>query len=164
MQLQVGDVVTEAGPPPPSKQHGWQHCWVGTSQVFRALVREAGHVYTGKGWKDVGREGWEGGAGAPLREGVGCRWGGTRGGRRTESSRVMSWPPASGIPSLDVGTRLPDDPELDAKLTSASSDRGGKQMPGWNWMCFLFVWFFFLVFLPFLGLHPWHMEVPRLGV
>ena len=27
----------------------------------------------------------------------------------------------------------------------------------------LFVWFGF-VFLPFLGLLPWHMEVPRLGV
>ena len=24
--------------------------------------------------------------------------------------------------------------------------------------------FFFLVFLPFLGPPPWHMEVPRLGV
>ena len=24
--------------------------------------------------------------------------------------------------------------------------------------------FFFLVFLPFLGQLPWHMEVPRLGV
>ena len=24
--------------------------------------------------------------------------------------------------------------------------------------------FFFLVFLPFLGPHPWHMEVPRLGI
>ena len=24
--------------------------------------------------------------------------------------------------------------------------------------------FFFFVFLPFLGPHPWHMEVPRLGV
>ena len=26
------------------------------------------------------------------------------------------------------------------------------------------LFFFFLVFLPFLGLLPWHMEVPRLGV
>ena len=26
------------------------------------------------------------------------------------------------------------------------------------------VFFFFFVFLSFLGLHPWHMEVPRLGV
>ena len=24
--------------------------------------------------------------------------------------------------------------------------------------------FFFFVFLSFLGLHPWHVEVPRLGV
>ena len=24
--------------------------------------------------------------------------------------------------------------------------------------------FFFFIFMPFLGPHPWHMEVPRLGV
>ena len=29
---------------------------------------------------------------------------------------------------------------------------------------FFLSFFFFLVFLPFLGLFPWHMEVPRLGV
>ena len=26
------------------------------------------------------------------------------------------------------------------------------------------IFFFFFVFLPFLGQLPWHMEVPRLGV
>jgi len=26
------------------------------------------------------------------------------------------------------------------------------------------LFFFFFVFLPFLGLLPWHMEIPRLGV
>ena len=28
----------------------------------------------------------------------------------------------------------------------------------------LFVWFFVFVFFPFLGLLPWHMEMPMLGV
>ena len=28
----------------------------------------------------------------------------------------------------------------------------------------IFTFFFFFVFLPFLGLLPWHMGVPRLGV
>ena len=29
---------------------------------------------------------------------------------------------------------------------------------------FLFLFFYFFVFLSSLGLHPWHMEVPRLGI
>ena len=28
----------------------------------------------------------------------------------------------------------------------------------------IFFLFYFFVFLPFLGMLPWHMEVPRLGV
>ena len=31
-------------------------------------------------------------------------------------------------------------------------------------LCSFFVFILFFYFLSFLGLHPWHMEVPRLGV
>ena len=31
-------------------------------------------------------------------------------------------------------------------------------------MCFIVSFFFFFFFLVFLGLHPQHMEVPRLGI
>ena len=33
-----------------------------------------------------------------------------------------------------------------------------------NFIIFLFIYLFVCLFIYFLGLHPWHMEVPRLGV
>ena len=33
-----------------------------------------------------------------------------------------------------------------------------------NFSIFLFIYLFVCLFIYFLGLHPWHMEVPRLGV
>ena len=33
-----------------------------------------------------------------------------------------------------------------------------------SFLSFFFLFLFFFFFIVFLGLHPWHMEVPRLGV
>ena len=33
-----------------------------------------------------------------------------------------------------------------------------------SFLSFFLSFFFFFVFLAFLGLHPWHMEVPKIGV
>ena len=48
-------------------------------------------------------------------------------------------------------------------------NHGGASVEGWArhekvWMGILSFFFFFLIFLPFLGPLPQHMEVPRLGV
>ena len=47
--------------------------------------------------------------------------------------------------------------ELDNQIIQQSPSKGQNKVG------VIFFFFWLLAFLPFLGLHPWHMEVPRLG-